>query len=113
MTRAKFLTLIGKGGGTFQTLDGYKQALTYDGYTVWFGVAKPENCRSWHTYELSTGLHCCVGSTRINALDETRRHMREIVLLCKRGDEDATSTIAKARARLNEYQKQTAEDALT
>ena len=112
MTRGKFLALVGKGGGQYVTMDGYKQAFTYDGYTVWFGVAKPENCRSWYTYELSTGLYCCLGSTRINALDETRRRMREITLFCKRGDEDKTSTIAKARARLNEYQKRTTEDSL-
>ena len=112
MTRCKFLALVGKGGGQYVTMDGYKQALTYDGYTIWFGVAMPKGCRTWYTYELTTGFYVCCGSTRINALDETRRRMREIVLLCKRGDEDATSTIAKARARLNEYQKRTTEDAL-
>lgn len=111
MTRAKFLALVGTGGGTFKTLDGYKQALSYYGYTVWFGIAKP-NAKTWYTYELTTGLSCCCGSTRINALDETRRRMREIALLCQRGDSDPESTIAKARARLNAYQKQTAEDAL-
>lgn len=112
MTRAKFLALIGTGAGTFQTMDGYKQSLSYYGYVVWFGIAKP-NAKTWYTYELTTGLPCCCGSTRINALDATRRRMREIVQLLQLGDKNPESTIAKARARLNAYQKQTAEDALT
>ena len=111
MTRARFLVQT----GTYQTpaygvREGYRQALHLDNETYYFGVAKTG--RGWTVYELTTGVQCAWGTTRINALDECRRSLPEIAYLLKKADTDPNNTLARAKRALAEFAKQSAESAL-
>ena len=112
MTRARFFVLTGTiyQAPTYGVREGYRQALHLDTETYYFGVTKSK--RGWTVYELTTGVQCAWGTTRINALDECRRRLPEIAYWLKKADTDPDSTLARAKRALAEYAKQSAESAL-
>lgn len=103
MTRGKFVAKINVMGVGYATLDGYLQTFALDGYSVKFGIARSLDGHGWVVYELTTGLRCAEGTTRITALDEVRRRMPEIVDLSIKADKDPNYCIARDRKKLGDF----------
>lgn len=111
MNRARFLIQAGTVyEPSFIAVDGYKQLLHWDNETYYFGVAR--SGRGWKCYELSSGIYCGWGTTRINAIDDCRRQLPKIVQALKESDKDPKSMLGQLRHYMAQYVKDSAESAL-
>ena len=94
----------------FETVKGYRHAMSYNGRSYEFFLAKDKT--GWSVYETSCGLACAWGKSRVSALEDLIRRLPRIDEIMCKADNDPMDVISRLRKELNDYQIQSAENGL-
>ena len=94
----------------FETVKGYRHAMTYNGHCYEFFLAKDKT--GWSVYETSCGLACAWGKSRTSALEDLIRRLPRIDEIMCKADNNPMDVISRLRKELNDYQIQSAENGL-
>ena len=94
----------------FETVKGYRHAMSYNGNCYEFFLAKDKT--GWSVYETSCGLACAWGKSRTSALEDLIRRLPRIDEIMCKADNNPMDSISRLRKEMNEYQIQSAENGL-